>query len=181
MGERLGEISEALRADDRKQGGSLMRIHRDVRFSRDKSPYKTNVGIQFRHRAAKDVHAPGLYVHLAAEGCFIGSGTWAPERDELRGIRERIVEREDEWAEIRSRYEGGAWRLEGGESLKRAPKGFSAKHRHIVDLRRKWFVLVQDVETEQVLRPDFASWCVSEFAKTRPLLGFLCAALAVEF
>src|SRR5678815_2121248 len=65
MGRRLAEVAPALRADDRKVGGSMMRVHRDTRFSKDKSPYKTNVGIQFRHEAGKDVHAVGLYVPVS--------------------------------------------------------------------------------------------------------------------
>ena len=65
MEKPLKKISPFLVAAPKKQSGSLMRIYRDVRFSKNKNPYKTNIGIQFRHEAGKDVHAPGLYVHLA--------------------------------------------------------------------------------------------------------------------
>ena len=61
-------------ADDRRVGGSLMRIYRDTRFAKDKTPYKTNVGIQFRHEMGKDVHCPGFYVHLSPGECFLGAG-----------------------------------------------------------------------------------------------------------
>src|SRR5438046_6848292 len=61
---RLAKITQRLVADPRPVGGSLMRIYRDTRFSKDKAPLKTNVGIQFRHEAGKDVHAPGIYLHL---------------------------------------------------------------------------------------------------------------------
>jgi len=80
VGGPLADISPHIRASDRKQGGSLMRIYRDVRFSRDKSPYTTNVGIQFRHESGKDVHAPGYSVPISIEGCFIGAGSRTPER-----------------------------------------------------------------------------------------------------
>ena len=93
MAKPLTKISPHLLAVDKKVGGSMMRVHRDVRFSKDKSPYKTNVGIQFRHSAGKDVHAPGLYVHLAPDECFLGAGLWRPERDALAGIRKTIAER----------------------------------------------------------------------------------------
>ena len=67
-----------------------MRVHRDIRFSKDKRPYKTNVGIQFRHEAGKDVHAPGFYVHLEPGQCFLAAGLWHPESSALKAIRERI-------------------------------------------------------------------------------------------
>ncbi|MCA9520487.1 MAG: TIGR02453 family protein, partial [Myxococcales bacterium] len=72
MAPRLERLAPSLIADDRKMGGSLMRIYRDTRFSKDKTPYKTNIGIHFRHKSAKDVHAPGLYVHVGLDGHFVG-------------------------------------------------------------------------------------------------------------
>ena len=65
MGPTLKTLAPHFRADLRKGGGSLMRVFRDTRFSHDKTPYKTNIGIQFRHELGKDVHAPGFYVHLS--------------------------------------------------------------------------------------------------------------------
>ena len=59
-------------------GGSLMRVYRDTRFSKNKLPYKTNIGIQFRHEDAKDVHAPGYYVHIEPDDVFVGAGMWRP-------------------------------------------------------------------------------------------------------
>jgi uncharacterized protein (TIGR02453 family) len=63
-------ISPHYEASSKKVGGSLMRIYRDVRFSKNKLPYKTNLGIQFRHEVGKAVHAPGFYLHIAAEDIF---------------------------------------------------------------------------------------------------------------
>src|SRR5919202_3583155 len=78
---RLEELSPHFRADARASGGSLFRIHRDTRFSKDKSPYKTNVGIHFRHERAKDAHAPGYYLHIGPEDVFAGGGIWHPATD----------------------------------------------------------------------------------------------------
>ena len=66
MAPLLAEFAPHFRAEPRRVGGSLMRVHRDTRFSRDKSPYKTNIGIQFRHALGKDVHAPGFYLHVSS-------------------------------------------------------------------------------------------------------------------
>ena len=74
MAPALKMFAPHFRADPRKMGGSLMRVYRDARFSRDKTPYKTNIGIQFRHELGKDVHAPGFYVHISTAECFLAVG-----------------------------------------------------------------------------------------------------------
>ncbi|MGD8321387.1 MAG: TIGR02453 family protein, partial [Gemmatimonadota bacterium] len=71
---------------------SLFRIHRDVRFSRDKSPYKTHLGIQFRHDAGRNVHAPGYYFHVEPGEVFVALGLWHPDGPATRKIREAMVE-----------------------------------------------------------------------------------------
>ena len=73
MAPRLKKISPHYVADPKPHGGSMFRIYRDTRFSKDKTPYKTHAGVQFRHEAGKDAHAPGFYVHLATEGLFLGT------------------------------------------------------------------------------------------------------------
>src|SRR5215813_8431504 len=97
FGYRLAEISPNLRADSRRNGGSLFRIYRDTRFSRDKTPYKTHTGMHFRHVAAKDVHAPGYYLHLAPDHVFGGGGIWRPDTQTSNRIREAIVAKPKAW------------------------------------------------------------------------------------
>ena len=79
-----------------------MRVYRDTRFSRNKTPYKTNIGIQFRHELGKDVHAPGFYVHIEPGRCFLGVGMWHPESGALTAIRDRIVEDQSAWRRARN-------------------------------------------------------------------------------
>ena len=88
---RLEKISPHFRADARPSGGSLFRIYRDTRFSNDKSPYKTNLGIHFRHERAKDAHAPGYYLHIGPGEVFAGGGIWHPATEAATAIREAIV------------------------------------------------------------------------------------------
>ena len=76
FGSQLDKISTRFVADPRPNGGSLFRIYRDVRFSKDKRPYKTNVGAHFRHQAGKDAHAPGFYFHMEPGEVFGGSGIY---------------------------------------------------------------------------------------------------------
>jgi uncharacterized protein (TIGR02453 family) len=97
----LAKFAPHFRAEPRKMGGSLMRVFRDTRFSRDKTPYKTNIGIQFRHELGKDVHAPGFYLHIATDECFFGAGSWHPEADLLGRIRDHITENPKRWFAVR--------------------------------------------------------------------------------
>ena len=180
MASPLGRISPQLRAVDKKVGGSLMRVHRDVRFSKDKSPYKTNVGIQFRHAAGKDVHAPGLYVHLAPDECFLGAGLWRPERDALAGIRKAIAERPDVWTKIWKRKALSGWEL-GGDTLQRPPRGFDPEHPLIDEIKRKDFIAVRDVAHDEALDPGFLRHVAAQFRATKPFVEFLTRAVGLEF
>ena len=89
VGPELRKVSTQLVADPRPVGGSMFRIYRDVRFSRDKSPYKTHVGAHFPF-GGKGVHGPGYYLHLEPASCFVAGGMWMPEPADLQRIRERI-------------------------------------------------------------------------------------------
>ena len=178
---RLERISPHLRADARPSGGSLFRIYRDTRFSKDKTPYKTNVGVHFRHERAKDAHAPGLYLHLAPGEVFAGGGIWHPGTDGANRIREAIVAEPERW---RRATRGGAFakRLElGGDSLKRVPSWADPGHPYADDLRRKDFFGWAHLSEDDVVAPGF----VDEYARicraAAPLMRFLCDALDVPF
>ncbi len=178
---RLAKISEFFVASDRRVGGSLMRVYRDTRFGRDKTPYKTNVGIQFRHEMGRDVHAPGFYVHIAPDECFLALGVWRPDPDSLGAIRTAIVEKPDRW--LRAKNDAKFRRLFTleGESLKRPPGGFPADHPCVEDLKRTDFVAVEDLGERDVLAKKFADRVAASFAAGRPLMRFLCDAIRVPF
>ena len=148
---RLAKISPHFKADPKPVGGSLFRIYRDTRFSKDKTPYKTNVGIHFRHRAGKDVHAPGFYLHLACDEVFLGAGLWHPESSGLAAIRQRIDGEPDAWLAAKGAVTGEGWSL-GGDSLKRAPRGYPKDHPLLEDLRRKDHIASVDLtEDDEVV------------------------------
>lgn len=181
MAPDLEKVSPHLTAHDRKVGGSLMRIHRDVRFAKDKRPYKTNVGIQFRHEAGKDVHAPGLYVHLEPGRCFLGCGMWRPASDALKAVRASIVDDSKAW----KRAVGGKrfreqWEL-GGESLTRPPRGFDADHPLIDDLRRKDFIAFAELGDDEVLAPGFPRVVAERFRAATPFMRWQARALGLPF
>lgn len=168
-------------ASDKKQGGSMMRVNRDIRFSKDKRPYKTNVGIQLRHLAGKDVHAPGLYIHLANDGCFIGAGMYMPPPDALGQVREHIVKQAKKYeAIVGDKAFAKTYKL-AGESLARPPRGFDKDHPLIEELKRKSFIAVCDVTKKEVLAKDFATKVAERFDVARPFCAFLCEATKAPF
>jgi uncharacterized protein (TIGR02453 family) len=177
----LAEISPHLIASRRRLGGSLMRVHRDTRFSKDKTPYKTNIGIRFSHARARDVHAPGFYVHIEPGSHFLGAGIWHPDPKALAAIRREIVEQPTLWQRVRT-DEGFIRTFElGGDRLAKPPRGFPADAPHIDDLKRKDFIAGCSLEEHDVLAPTFVATAVERFASARPLLEFLCAALDLPF
>ena len=181
MAPAIATISPHFVASARRLGGSLMRIHRDTRFARDKSPYKTNIGIQFRHERGRDVHAPGFYVHVVPGSCFLGAGIWHPDPKALRAIRTEIVEQPTLWERARA---DRAFRRHfelGGDQGERPPRGFPADGPHAADLKRKDFIAVCELTDAAVARADFAELAGTRFATARPLLDFLCGALDLPF
>lgn len=173
-------VSKHLVAEPKKQGGSLMRIHRDIRFSNDKTPYKTNIGIQLRHVDGKDVHAPGVYLHFEPGMCFIGSGMWAPPSDALTKIRAAIDARPKRWTAARDAVTKGAWGLHDG-ALKRAPKGYTPDHPMIDDLKRTSYITTREFTERQATATTLADQLVTWMEESRPLLAWLCAAVGVRF
>jgi uncharacterized protein (TIGR02453 family) len=178
---RLAEISPHFRADPRRQGGSLFRIHRNRRFQPDAPPYKTHTGIQFRHEAGRDAHAPGFYLHLEPASCFVGVGTWRPDSATLRSIREAIVTDAKGWRSaahappFSSRFEPG------GESLKRPPRGFSSDHPFVDDLKRKDHIGLSPLEESDVTGPDFVDRFTQACRDGAPLVAWLCGAAGLDF
>jgi len=181
MQEPLAEIAPRFTAVPTRVGGSLMRVYRDTRFARDKRPYKTNVGIQFRHEQARDVHSPGYYVHLEPSRAFIGVGMWRPDPDSLRRIRERIAARPAEWQRVLGDATFKRQFELGGESLTRPPRGFDGDHPCIEDIKRKSFIATRDLEVEACLKPQFQRVVESSFRSAEPLMRFLCQAVGVRF
>ena len=175
MEPRLEEVSPHYICDPRGNGGSMFRIYRDVRFSKDKRPYKEHAACQFRHVMAKDVHAPGFYVHLEPEQVFFGGGVWRPDSKALNSIREDIRDRGDEWAQVRDLVSSD------GESLKRPPRGFSADEPFIDDLKRKSFFAMRSDSTDLARSPEFIDQVAAAFAEAAPMMRFICRAVDAPF
>lgn len=179
--DRLPKISPHFVADSRTVGGSLFRIQRDTRFAKDKTPYKLNTGMHFRHERAKDAHAPGFYVHLEPGRCFMGIGLWRPETAVAYKIRTHVAEHAPAWRKAaKSKKFLEVYEL-GGDSLKRPPKGFDPDHKLIEDLKRKDFMATTNLTQGQVTSADFMDVFESNSKLGTPLMRFLCDAVEVDF
>ncbi len=178
----LGRFADCFQAIARTNGGSMFRIYRDTRFSRDKSPYKENAGCHFRHEAGKDAHAPGFYVHLEPRDVFFGGGLWHPPGPELRKVREAIEADPERWFGI---TRAPAFRRRFGEvrgdSLKRPPAGFDADHPAIEDLKRTSFFALQEVRASEIHSKDFVREVAKSFEALGPFMQFLTDALGLPY
>ncbi len=181
FGLRLPEISTHYVAIPKRSGGSLFRINRDMRFSKDKSPYKTAAGIQFRHESGKDVHAPGFYLHLEPGGVFAGSGIWHPDTRTLGKIRDTIVENPERWQQAVGNEAFSSIYELGGEALKRGPKGYDPDHPLIEDLKRKDFVAGAPFNEEEACAPDFIDHFTERCRKAAPFMEFLTTAIGLPW
>ena len=128
-------------ADPRPNGGSMMRIYRDIRFSKDKSPYKTAIAAHFAHQDAKDDAAPGFYLHIQPGKSMIGGGVWRPEPKALKKIRDAIANDAKAWQKATAPLRKSEHVSLIGESLTRPPAGFPADHPFIEDIKRKDFAI----------------------------------------
>jgi len=181
FGPHLKKVSPHFRADPRKSGGSLFRIYNDRRFRPDAPPYKTHVGIQFRHDDGKDAHAPGIYLHLERGGCFLGMGSWRPASKALKKIRAAIDEDPKGWTKAAHRGSFPKTFELAGESLKTQPRGTDPDHPMIEDLRRKDFIGVCDLTMKEVGSDDFLKSFSGKVKEGAPFLGWLCGAVGVPF
>ena len=171
----LDKISSHFVADARPTRGSLFRIYRDIRFSNNKRPFKTHVGIHFSHSSGKDAHAPVFYLHLEPDNCFAAAGIWHPDNLALTKVRTAIVREAEQCAKVRKKLT-----LEG-DRLSRPPRGFDPNHPCIDDLKMKDFVasvaLTEDQICSDKLMRDFLSAC----RKMAPLVEFTTKALGLKY
>jgi len=179
--EPLEGISRHFAADPRRQGGSLFRIHRDTRFAKDKSPYKTAAGIHFRHRAANNAHTPGFYLHLEPNNVFVGAGIWKPDSSALAKIRDAIVAKPDSWKKLVSDQNLASRFQFDGDKTRSTPRGFDAAHPCIEDIKRKDFIIVAHLDEKQVCSPQWFAHYAELCEQCKPLMRFLTAALELPW
>ncbi|MEJ5963803.1 DUF2461 domain-containing protein [Pedobacter immunditicola] len=157
---------------------SLMRIYRDVRFSKNKDPYKTNFGIWFS-AYSKGGNEPGYYLHLQPGNCFIAGGYWMPDATHLKLIRQEIDYNSSDFLNILNEKQFAAnFKLSTANTLKKAPKGYDPDDPNIAYLKLKSFEVVQIIPDEDFYHPSIINKLADTYKIIYPLVGFLRNAIA---
>jgi uncharacterized protein (TIGR02453 family) len=181
LGPSLRKISRNIVVDNSPTGGSMFRIYRDTRFAKDKSPYKTHVAAHFTLTHAKDVHAPGYYLHLSPGEVFAGGGIWHPERPVLNQIREYLLNHSREYKAILANKTFKELCTIEGEKLQRPPKGFPADHELVEHLKYKDFIYFAQFDERQACSSDFMGMFVESCAAASSYMKFLASALKLPW
>jgi uncharacterized protein (TIGR02453 family) len=172
-GPHLRKLSRNLVADPKPVGGSMFRIYRDVRFSKDKSPYKTHVGVHFP--LGKGMATPGYYLHIEPQQCFVAAGMWMPPPEQLQRIRARIADRPADWR----RASGDLDPDEG--ALKRPPRGFDPDLPMIEDIKRKSYTASLRLSDRQMVDDEVMRTFVATCRELAPLMRFLASAVGATW
>lgn len=173
------EINLGLSAKDNLEKMQIHRIYRDIRFSKDKTPYKNNFSVSYDR--AKPYLRGGYYLHIQPGGSFIGGGFWEPNTEDLKRIRKEF-ELDD--TQIRSiiseenfqKYFGS---LQGAE-LKTAPKDFDKEHPAIDLIRKKQYLVYRRFTDKEVTNPDFKEEALSTFLAMRPFFDYMSDVLGTN-
>ncbi len=156
----------------------LLRIYRDIRFSKDKRPFKSNFGIYFSV-FGKNGNEPGYYINLAPGNCFFAAGYWMPDAGDLKKIREEIDYNQSEFLEIiNEKYFSALFKLDDTDSLKKAPKGYPIDHPLIDVLKLKNFAAVYPLDDEAFFKADITEKIHRAFRQVYPFMLFLRTAIA---
>ena len=175
----FNEVLEQMKFHDEIEKLKVFRIYRDVRFSKDKTPYKFNFSASFK-RAGKQRRG-GYYLHIQPKGSFVATGFWAPEKEDLFRIRkEWQLDPSDLRAIIAKKSFKKVWGTLAGEELKTAPKGFDKEDPNIDLIRKKQYIFVRNFTDAEVLSPDFLETVNNSFKAIRPYFDLMSAILTTN-
>ena len=173
------QLKEALEATEHIDRVKLFRVYRDVRFSKDKTPYKTHFGISM-HRE-KPCYRGGYYVHLKPNKNFAAVGFWDPNKEDLLRIRKELELDPSEFRELMHESDfKNTWGDLEGEEVKTAPKGFSKEDPNIDLIRKKMFLFRKKYSDKEVLSPNFLEQLAQDFRTVRPFLDYMSSVLTTD-
>jgi uncharacterized protein (TIGR02453 family) len=173
-------IFDGLNKHDDIDKVKMFRIYRDVRFSKNKDPYKTHFGGSF-HRTKPRLRG-GYYLHIAPDnGSFIATGFWQPNKDDLFRIRKEIEMDDSEMRTILSNANfKDTWGDIVGDEVKTAPKGFNKEHKAIDLIKKKQFIFTKKYTDEEVMNPKFLSEVDNSFKTIRPYFDYMSDVLTTD-
>ena len=177
--EFANEVNESLKKSDDIEKLKIFRIYRDLRFSKDKTPYKKNIGMAF-HRAKPELRG-GYYLELSADESFVAVGFWNPNKEDLLRIRKEIeVDGQEFESVINDNKIKDIWGEIKGQEVKTSPKGFNKDHQHIDLIKKKQFIFIKKLKEEDILDEIFQKKLVSYFISIRPFFDYMSEILTTN-
>ena len=172
-------VKTGLEESDEIEKIKIFRIYRDVRFSKNKTPYKTHFGISF-HRKKPNLRG-GYYLHIAPQNSFIATGFWNPNPKDLLRIRKELELDGDELLEIINKNNfKNIWGEIQGDLVKTSPRGFSIDHPSIDLIRRKQYIFMKKFDDKSVLSPEFQNQVIKNFKAIRPFFDYMTNVLTTD-
>ncbi len=172
-------LTEHLNKHDQIEKMKMFRIYRDVRFSKDKTPYKTQFSVSFSRAGAE--RRGGYYLCIKPRETFIATGFWAPNKEDLLRIRKELEVDASEFREIINEEAFQTiWGDLKGDAVKTAPKGFDKNHPDIDLIRHKQFIFVRNFSDQEVLSDDFLRHVDNSFRAIRPYFDFMGSVLTTN-
>ena len=157
----------------------MFRIYRDVRFSKDKTPYKSHFACSFSRMGAS--RRGGYYLRIKPGDTFLATGFWGPEKEDLFRVRKELALDATEFrAVFNDKTFKSAWGELQGETLKTAPKGFDKEHPDIDLIRHKQFIFVKNFTDKEVLSKDFLKEIDTSFKAIRPFFDLMSSVLTTN-
>ncbi len=169
------QFDEGIQGQEAKK--AIFRLHKDVRFSKDKSPYKLNYGASISKDGRKSPNA-SYYIHLMPGNNFIGGGMYMPQGEDIKKIRQEIDYNTQEFLKITK--DGDFQNTFGGmqgDQLKTAPKGYPKDHPHIDILKFKGFYFLHNFDDEEVIKEGFIEYCLAKYRLLFPFVNYLNTAI----
>mgnify|MGYP002631236601 CR=1 FL=1 len=159
-------------------GKAINRINRDIRFSKDRTPYNTHLWAGFQHQGSAKGTAPAYYVGLSPTGFGVGCGSWAPPKPQVDNLRGHIAANHEELTELLATLENNGFNPLEGDAYKRVPKPWAADHPAGAYLKHKGFHTRIEFDRELALSDEGLPEIAKRFAQMKPLVDFLYAGLS---
>ena len=172
-------LFDELNKHDNIETYKVFRIYRDIRFSKNKTPYKTNFGISFK-RKKPDLRG-GYYLHLEPNKTFIAAGFWNPNKDDITRIRNEFINDADEFRSIiESKSINSIWGSMRGEVLKSAPRGFSRNETNIDLIKMKQYIFIKEYRDKNLYSDNILVQFSESFKTIRPFFNYMSDILTTD-
>ena len=173
------ELKNSMNETDEIDKVKLFRIYRDVRFSKNKTPFKSHFGMSFNRK--KPHLRGGYYIHIAPGDSFLAAGFWNPNKEDLFRIRKEMeMDAEEFRMLLKDPQFVKAWGGLTGEEVKTAPRGFSKEHSNIDLIKKKQYLFIKKMDDSAILASDFQMEVIQHFNALRPIFNYFSNLLTTD-